>query len=278
MLGAPGPYGWDWSSTTHDARGVNLSGREGEDVPALVEEVTRSMRPGIVLPTGKGWQGWTDGLDCFDADGYRLGRVYYGGRDDVHVVSSSAAADLVRERVTDTHVKTARVDTRVDSLADFDDLAVIMEEAAQTYGTETVFVEKRAGDDRKSQGRTLYLGSPSSWVKVRLYEKWLESPGQYEEGTNRLEVQLRPPSRAKAKVSSWTRAETFGATKVTRDLASRIGAEVAAGGTLQKHRGTPDLERTIEAMGTQYGKAVRKWLTVSGGDLGTVLDRLGVAD
>jgi hypothetical protein len=135
----------------------------------------------------------------------------------------------------------------------------------------TYMESRQAGE---STGRTVYLGSPSSAVRVRVYEKWLESPGQYVEGTNRVEVQLRPPSRAKERVSSWTPAETFCASQLTRRLADQLGSEVARPGTLQKSRGTPDLEQTLEAMGSQYGKAVDRWLSVSGGDVDRVLDYL----
>jgi hypothetical protein len=109
---------------------------------------------------------------------------------------------------------------------------------------------------------------------VRLYEKWLESPGEYAEGTNRLEVQLRPPSKVKTKVSGWSRAETFCASRVTRDLAERLGADLAPAASLHVRRGTPELEQSLAAMGAQYGNAVRRWMEVSHGDIGTLIDHM----
>jgi DNA relaxase NicK len=159
----------------------------------------------------------------------------------------------------------------VDTLAPFEDLRAVCLEAAGMKARVTYLESEQGGE---SLGRTLYVGAPTSAVRVRVYEKWLESPGQYVEGTNRVEVQLRPPSRAKGPVSAWTPAETFCASQLTRRLASELGLEVAHPGTLQKSRETPDLERTLEAMGTQYGKAVDRWLSLSGGDVGTVLDHL----
>jgi hypothetical protein len=210
----------------------------------------------------------------YDADGYLLGSVYFGGgRDDVHVISTSSAADAARRAVVgrDGAARTSRVDTRLDTLVTFEQLRGVCQAVAGPKTRLTYMESSRGGE---STGRTLYVGSPSSAVRVRVYEKWLESPGQYVEGTNRVEVQVRPPSRAKERVSSWTPAQTFCASKLTRRLADALGTDVAHPGSLQKSRGTPDLEETMRAMGEQYGPAVERWLTQSGGDVGKVFDYL----
>lgn len=257
-------YGWDWSATTHDTR---------EDV---VRDLLTAMGAKVALP-GKGLQGWSTSVQGFDRDGHAIGSVYFGGgRQDVHVVSTSAAADVARRAVIGMdRARTSRVDTRVDTLAPFEELVEILEASGAQYGSRLTFMSSKVckGD---SLGRTVYLGSPKSAVRVRLYEKWLESPGQYVDGTNRVEVQLRPPSKVKERVSSWSAAETFCASRVTRDLARRLGTDMAEGSTLHVRRGTPDLERTVAVMGEQYGPAVARWLDFSGGDVGLVLDALGL--
>jgi hypothetical protein len=45
-------------------------------------------------------------------------------------------------------------------------------------------------------------------------------------------------------------------------------------GSLEKWRGTPDLEETMKAMVEQYGPGFERWLTYSGGDVGKVVDGL----
>jgi hypothetical protein len=226
-----------------------------------------------VVTRGKGLQGWSQSAIAHDPGGYKVGAVYFGGgREDVHLVATSHQADDARRAVA--HIgspRTARVDTRVDTLLPFEVLRTACEAAAGAKARVTYLESRQAGE---SLGRTVYVGAPTSAVRVRLYEKWLESPGLYAVGTNRVEVQLRPPTRAKAAVSSWTPAETFCASQLTRRLAVELGEEVAHPGSLQAGRGTPDLQRTIEAMGEQYGKAVRQWLQVSGGDVGAVHDYL----
>lgn len=260
-IAGDGFFGWDWSSTTHD-------GHDG-----IGSELLRALGAVHTLP-GKGLQGWARSVQAFDADGHGLGSIYHGGgRDDVHVVSTSAAADASRRAVIGIgNARTARVDTRVDTLLPFDALEKTLTAAARTYGARITYMESK--ENGISLGRTLYLGAPSSRVRVRVYEKWLQSPGEYVEGTNRVEVQLRPDSKAKAFVSSWGPAATFCASRTTRDLAQRLGADLTPEVTLRVKRPTPTLEESLEAMGNQYGKGVRQWLDLTGGDWGRVMDYL----
>lgn len=266
-------YGWDWSATTHLTNVVDPEGADPDQAQRTVSRDLIDSLGGEVFVPGKGLQGWKRSVQVFDGEGFRLGTVYYGGRVDVHVVSTSSVADESRWAVIGQHrAHTARVDTRVDSLMPFDDLDDLARELAGPR-TEVTSFEKRVGGELK--GRTVYVGSPKSAVRIRIYEKWLESPGMYEEGTNRVEVQLRPPSRSKAEVSAWSPADTFCASKLSRRIAGALAMDVAQPGSLQKSKGTPDLERALQAMGDQYGKSVREWLRLSQGDVGTVLDYLG---
>lgn len=256
-----GFYGWDWTATTHRL-----------DNDQTVAHLLRLLDGHTVLP-GKGYQGWPMSLESFDADGFKIGTVYFGGgRDDVHVVSTSAVADVVRPAVAGYEARTSRVDTRVDTLLSWDKCAAVLENASDVYGSELIYYEKRKRGE--GLGRTIYLGAPGSRIRVRLYEKWLQAPGQYVDGTNRIEVQLRPDSRHKADVSSWDRAMTFCASKTTRELAERLGADYVPHVSVQTSKGTPDLYRTIEVMGQQYGPAFDRWMNLSGGDLGAVIDSL----
>jgi hypothetical protein len=261
-------YGWDWTATTHEA--------PEDELPALVRRSLEALGGAHTLPT-KGINGWAKGAQTFDCDGYALGTVYFGGRDDVYVVATSAAADIVRTDVLSAVPgKTSRVDTRVDTLVPFEDLSRILEDAADTYGSLITEVSSRSRG--VSKGRTVYLGAPSSAIRVRLYEKWLESPDQYVEGTNRLEVQLRPPSAVKRDVSAWSRAQTFCASKTTAHLAVELGNDLAEPQTLHVKRDTPTLEQTLASMGKQYRRGVSRWLEVSGGDVSRVLEHLDVLD
>lgn len=258
-----GGYGWDWTQTTHDARGTQGT------VAGIVEDLVTSLGGTVAVP-GKGLQGWQQSLRVFDAEGYKIGQVYWGGeRTDVHVVSTSAVADTVRPKVVGKYgAKTSRVDTRVDTLVPYEDLEAALRAAAGQKATIRRIESEKAG---QSTGRTMYVGAPSSQVQVRLYEKHLESPGEYAAGTNRVEVQLRPPSHAKADVSGWSAAETFCASELSRRVAGLLGQHVAHPASLRKAKGTPDLETTLRHMRDQYGPGVERWLQATGGEVGTVL-------
>lgn len=255
-------YGWDWTQTTH----------QGDDL--TVRRLLRALDGAAHIP-GKGLLGWPMSIEVYDASGFKLGQVFYGGgREDVHLLATSAVADEIRPLVVGVdETKTSRVDTRVDTLMDFDRLAKILWACSETYHVTMKFDQSydRAGN---SAGRTWTMGSPRSRIRIRIYEKWLESPGQYVEGTNRVEVMLRPDSQHKGAVSSWDRAMTFCASKSARDLAQRLGADYAPKADLRVSRGTPDLEQKLKNMGSQYHKTVDDWLQVSGGDIDTVIQRL----
>lgn len=261
-------YRWDWSATTHDPTGTGLTGRE------LVTDLVTACDPLLVVP-GKGLQGWAKGVEVFGHDGNVSARVYWGGeRQDVHVVASSEVAHEIRPRVASMYgAKTARVDTRVDTLRSYSELVEIARKAAGPR-TKLTFMASEVGGE--STGRTLYVGSPTSDVRVRIYEKHLESPGSYDEPVNRVEVQFRPPSRGKQEVSERLPGETFCATKLTRRLADALGADVYKPVSVQKPKAVPDLELTLEHMGKQYGPAVDRFLNLSGGDVDAVLRRLRV--
>ena len=241
-------------------------------VSAIAADLVSTLGGAIAVP-GKGLQGWRESLQVFDIDGYKLGQVYFGGeRTDVHVVSTSSAAHRTRRLMVGMYgAKTSRVDTRVDTLLSYEDLEGLLRTAAGLKA-QLRFVQSEQGG--QSKGRTMYVGSPKSSLQIRLYEKWLESPGQYAEGTNRVEVQLRPPSRAKAAVSAWSAADTFCASELSRRVAGLLGTDIAHPATLQKQRGTPDLERALQSMSNQYRPSVERWLKATGGDIGKVLDYL----
>jgi hypothetical protein len=252
-------YGWDWTATTHD-------GRVG-----VVDDLVSAVGPSLVLP-GKGIHGWSQSLQCFDNDGYQIGAVYFGSREDVHVLATGESAQWVRSATAALDgARTSRVDTRVDTLAEWDDLQAICWDAAESYGSQITTMETHNGP---RQGRTIYLGAPSSAIRVRIYEKWRESPGQYVDGTNRVEVQLRPASKVKERVSGWTPAETFCASRVTTSLAAALGQDASVAGSLHVKRDTPTLEQALRSMGDQYGKAAARWLELSAGDVGKILDYL----
>lgn len=257
---------WDYSATTHPGdRGTATNRALYHALGAVHDE------------RGKGLQGWSESQVCYDARGDKLGTIYYGGREDLHCVVSGSVSDSVREAVCALRgASTSRVDTRLDTMTAYEDVAGLLQSTADTYGTKVITMQSSVRG--KNLGRTMYLGAASSRIRVRLYEKWLESPGEYPTGLNRVEVQLRPDSKHKLKVSSWSRSQTFGASKTTRDLAALLGVHVTDSDSMRTSNKVPDLDRSMAAMGSQYSKTVHRYMERTGGDVNRLLSFWDLSD
>lgn len=110
-------------------------------------------------------------------------------------------------------------------------------------------------DDFPEKGRTLYLGSQSSPVRMRLYEKGLQPEYAHLNKPDwaRIEVQVRPAKDAKEAFAKLSPMDVWGASRWTRDIAARV---------LEKHidphpAGTvyrlSDRETALRWMCKQYG-------------------------
>ncbi|CAJ0698410.1 hypothetical protein R77591_04981 [Ralstonia mannitolilytica] len=112
-----------------------------------------------------------------------------------------------------------------------------------------------AWDDFPEDGRTLYLGAPSSPIRARLYEKG-KQPEYRQAGKpdwTRLELQISPQKDAREVYSKLSATEVWGASKYTRALAARVlESELAAypPGTVRRDS---QRDRAIRFMCEQYG-------------------------
>lgn len=115
----------------------------------------------------------------------------------------------------------------------------------------------------ETDGRTLYLGSPSSAVRSRLYEKGLHPDAWRERiptDVVRLEFQVRPSSKQKAALAQMPLNDCVAAGGWGRELAERAqlypGEQWNPNGSWT--RGT--LEKTAQAMFAQYGRCLLAYL------------------
>jgi hypothetical protein len=117
--------------------------------------------------------------------------------------------------------------TRVDSCADVDEPGAwdrLHQVALDVKARRGLRGERRGDWDFPEDGRTQYLGSASSAVRVRLYEKGKEPElrhlGRFD--LVRLEVQVRPVRAARELYSGLDAVEVWGASAFTRELAARL--------------------------------------------------------
>lgn len=187
--------------------------------------------------------------------------------------------------------------TRMDAAIDYDDA----EAWGRLYGIAVDLAKQKnlrlgtvgdwiTPDDERVHGRTLYVGSPSSDVQVRLYEKGMQQrealadpleAAMVSRNWIRLEVRVRPQRDARHRAATSTPAEAFGYALWTRDLLQQVEGLDVERVAMDAPRETDD-ERAISYMVQQYGKTMtRLAMSVGGWDaLGRDLEaraaRLGI--
>ena len=187
-----------------DAYTATLRGPKPDD---LMQILFDQVGPSAGFNKTRGFHTFGERMAIKDGGGHEFGAVQWGGRQgdrlmfEVKGEHSQKAAEALRARFEH------RV-TRVDSCADFDAPG-----AFEALLGPSIEVKKdrrimggKAGDwdDFPEKGRTLYLGSQSSPVRMRLYEKGLQPEYAHLQRPNwaRIEVQVRPAKEAKEAFSA----------------------------------------------------------------------------
>lgn len=206
-----------------------------------------SVRPGKPL------HGYTDAAEVHRGDTVLL-RCLWGGHNgpDTHAWASGTHApewaELAREEWQGHRV------TRVDVAADFcaPEVWPILYRAAtqlaDKYGLKTQLVGDYLGE---KDGRTMYLGAPSSPVRVRLYEKGKQVRG--DPNWVRAEVVVKPKNKeARVQASRMAPNAVWGAAAWTAEYAEQLGGPVARwkAGTVWQPE---DDDRAYKALLRQYG-------------------------
>lgn len=210
------------------------------------------------IAQGHGFHTFGHRIAVKDSSGSEVGAVQWGGRQgelamiEVKGEKTPEVTEALRERYWH------RV-TRVDACADFDAPGAFDSLLAPCIEVKKAHRLKGSKlgdwDDFPEDGRTLYLGAPSSVTRVRLYEKGKQKEYVHLERENwvRIEAQVRPLKEAKANYATVTPSQVWGASAWTRELAGRV---------LQQHidphpAGTTyrltDRETALRWMCKQYG-------------------------
>lgn len=201
--------------------------------------------------------------------GETLARVLYGGPNGwPHVIATGVASDDVVPVVRDAWPE--HEVTRMDTAQDFereggyDRVAALMEDLGSRRRLSVTKLESVRNGVRS---RTLYLGAPSSRIRVRLYEKGRFEQQQGHEASEhwfRLESQIRPTGKEARKIASFVDpSEAWGMARWTRELAAdAMGLDVEPI-TMQQRR-EPDYMRAIRSLAKQYGATLAKATEIEG--------------
>lgn len=249
-------------------------------VPAPVRDVLEAL-PGVV--EGGQWErmrkaphGYGFGSTLVDHDG-PIARVWWGGmHEHPHVVASGEVApqvaDLLRAEWPAHRVSRADVCEDYAEPGSYDRLQDLALSVARDKGVRV----GTAGDHLLTkEGRTLYLGAPTSHTRLRLYDKAAELRAKFRgqpqklaaipEELARFEVQVRPQTpQAKQAAAQADPVSLMGSAAWTRRLMLLVAGLDLPPFTAGKVWRQADDQRAEAAMLSQYGGYLRRLLADHG--------------
>lgn len=237
-----------------------------EDPAEIFETLAGTL--GAELEAARGLNGYAQSQKI-KREGETLARVLYGGGNgSPHVIVTGAASDdvvpVLRTAWPDHEV--SRMDTAQDFSQEggYDRVAAVMENLADASRLTVTRLESVKNGVRS---RTLYLGAPSSRIRVRLYEKGCFEQQLGNESDSdwfRLEAQIRPTGKDARQVAAYVGAdEAWGMSRWTRQLASEtMGLEVEP--ITMRIKREPDYMRAIRSLARQYGATLSRAMDVEG--------------
>lgn len=199
-----------------------------------------------------------------------LCQVLYGGvNGDPNVRASGAMSTEVRKLIARKYPagKASRVDSAYDSYSgtsEFERITEWAEDRASHLGINCTWIK----NSKKEKGDTLYIGSRTSRVQVRIYEKGKQMSFKPDDWW-RAEVQLRPDSKAKKAVYNWSSGMVWTASRFTRELAEKLGGEALHATGFQQPP-QKDFDTTLGHMISQYGNVLRELIRVEGSVWGAI--------
>jgi len=201
--------------------------------------------------------------------------VHFGGYNERTLLRASSDnadsfASLVRREWPDHRV--SRVDVAMDFQEGpdfFNDMAEWLIDYAKNGG-RTLKISYAGDWANGVHGRTLYIGSRTSPVYIRLYEKGFE---QLQKGNEtapldwvRFEAEIKPKNtEAKSQAAFVPARDFFGSSAILRDFAALLGDdyEPLKMGTIHK---MVDFDRTFAHLCYQYGAVFEDLLEECGGN------------
>lgn len=239
-----------------DAYSATTRAAKLQDVIGVVSSLCDEQE--LVTHQGRGFHTFGNRLGFKDGSGTEFASVMWGGRQADRIMVE-VKGERTPQAVACIRSRWEHRVTRVDSCADFDSPGAFEGLLGPCLQVKKDYRLKgsKLGDweDFPEDGRTLYIGSPSSPVRARLYEKGKQAEYKHLERPNwaRLEVQARPAKEAKTAFSELTPSQVWGASSWSRDLAARVLQEHVdphPAGTVYK---LSERDRALSWMCKQYG-------------------------
>ena len=204
--------------------------------------------------------------------------VQWGGvNPDPNITATGSDSAFIRGLITAKFPegRISRVDSAFDSMsgtAEFQRVCAWAEERAEQAGVNCTWIK----NSDTTKGDTLYIGSKTSRIQIRIYEKGKQIGYKPEEWW-RAEDQLRPDTKGKSAAYKYSSGMVWGASRITRDLWAFLGGENLASidfrGEEVKQK---DLEDRLAHLVKQYGNLLRDAVESTGSGVAcmALLDKL----
>lgn len=224
----------------------------------LADEPPRSIPPRL---------GFDRGLE-FRKGGTRSAVLYHGGiHDNPHMMASGedapALAGLLRGAGLLHRVSRADVCVDTDTPKSYKRMYAALRSLARESNLTATLM---CNPDDAQAGATYYVGSQTSEVRARLYEKGKQMKDALRPDWVRYEVQARPQRERKAWTSTASEWDILGSALWSRTFALQT-LSVATVAPPKRQPRVSDLERSVRAAGVQYGRRHMELLERHGGDL-----------
>lgn len=234
-------------------------------------DLIKGLKPDYDLVRCRAIHNFEVGYDLTLPNQHPFATFYWGGvNEGLHFKSTGSAAHGFYEGIKSVSLdyKVSRADSALDLVGEgsWDRLYSLCVSIAKARNLRI----SQVGDYIRGKSRTLYIGSPKSVVYLRLYEKgWEQIDKEYDEGADttwcRLELQVRPASRHKAKASSYDAESIWGSSSWSNELIKDVSGLSLERLKLGAEYKKPDFEKTFDYVMATYNKSLKSMADHLGG-------------
>lgn len=243
-----------------------------DEFPRVVTDAIADELPGVCsLAHGRGRQNYHHAATLLDHAGDVLATVLHGGPNGAPNATATGSNAEAFAAILRRHWPSAHRVTRLDSAEDLHGDFKAAVAVSRAIGVSNRVKGQLIAPDDPADGATYYLGSPSSAVRFRLYEKGKQmrslaaDPSLIRPDWLRFETQFRPIRDAKQLAASLTAGQVWGVSAWTLRIA-REGFGAAPEPLIVRPRLMTSFERRNLAMRRQYGQHIAEHMRLCGHD------------